>query len=73
LPRTLRWWREAAAELTGQYSIEALRTLSKPEFERLYGSSNRAVVVLRAFESLAPRLAARVSHYCLIDIEKRAG
>ncbi len=72
LPRTLRWWRELAAELTGRSSIEALRTLSKPEFERLYGESGRAVVVLRAVESLAPRLAARVSHYCLVDIEKHA-
>jgi len=71
LPRTLRWWREVAAELTGRYSIEALRSLSKPEFERIYGRSNRAVVVLRAFESFAPRLTARVSHYCLVDIEKQ--
>ncbi len=72
LPRTLRWWRDLADELTSRSSIEGLRTLNKSEFERLYGQSNRAVVVLRAFESLAPRLAARVSHYCLVDIEKRA-
>jgi SAM-dependent methyltransferase len=72
MPRPLAWWRALARGLSSRYSIEALRTLTKSEFERIYGGSNRAVAVLRAVESSLPRLTARASHYCLVDIEKPA-
>jgi SAM-dependent methyltransferase/uncharacterized protein YbaR (Trm112 family) len=64
------WWKVVARQLTDTYSIESLRLLSKSEFDRLFGTSNRAVHVLRLIESAFPKWTSRVSVYCLIDIRK---
>ena len=66
--RSLKWWRDLAAELGASASIETLRIFTKSEFERLFGFSNRAAVALQAFQNLFPRLTARLSHYCLVDL-----
>jgi ubiquinone/menaquinone biosynthesis C-methylase UbiE/uncharacterized protein YbaR (Trm112 family) len=64
------WWTSVAASLTDSYSIECLRLLNKPEFEALYGKSNRAAKVLRLIEGAVPRLAARLSYFCLVVLSK---
>ncbi len=68
--RRLNWWREAARQLTKTYSLECMRVFTIEEFELLFGDSNRAAKLVRAWETAYPRLAARFSHHCLIDLCK---
>jgi SAM-dependent methyltransferase/uncharacterized protein YbaR (Trm112 family) len=68
--RDIAWWKESAGSLTASFSVEALRLLSKQEYEYLFGSSNRAAKVLRSLEDAFPRLASRLATCCLIDLRK---
>jgi SAM-dependent methyltransferase len=70
--RDVSWWRESAGKLTTSFSVEALRLLTKQEYEYLFGSSNRAAKVLRSFEDTFPHLASRLATCCLIDLRKPA-
>jgi SAM-dependent methyltransferase/uncharacterized protein YbaR (Trm112 family) len=70
VPQSLYWWRDLASGLAGSYSIESLRVLKKVEFEWLFGSSNLAAKILHLLQGLFPRLTARVSFFCLIDLAK---
>jgi len=69
-PRAVKWWKEVASGLGAKCSIESLRLLDKPEFERLFGQSNGAAKALRFAENAFPKWTAGLSAFCLIDICK---
>jgi SAM-dependent methyltransferase/uncharacterized protein YbaR (Trm112 family) len=68
--RDTKWWREVGTSLTPSVKVEALRLLTRNEFRRLFGDSNRAARMLEVLETSFPRLLASASAYCLVDLEK---
>ena len=68
--RDLAWWRTAARNLSCAYSVEGLRLFATEEFEFLFGESVRSARIVRALETLFPRLAATMCVYLLVDVVK---
>jgi len=68
--RSTRWWRDLGSSLTPLQTVQSLRLLSRNEFRRLFGQSNRAARVLDALETFFPGALARASAYCLVDLQK---
>lgn len=70
LARNVKWWRELGASMTPYVKVEALRLLTRNEFQRLFGESNRAARMLQCLETSFPRVLAQASAYCLVDLQK---
>ena len=71
--RDTGWWRELGATLTPLVTVEALRLLTRNEFRRLFGDSNRAARMMGILETSAPQILAHASAYCLVDLQKPPG
>jgi len=64
------WWRELGSSLTPFRQVQSLRLLTRNEFRRIFGDSNRAARVLDAIETCFPGVMAPLSAYCLVDLKK---
>ncbi len=70
--RDLAWWRETLSEIDCEFSLRALRLLSKGEFERLFDNSLAMAKFLRALEISLPQLLSGFCRYGLIEFSKKS-
>lgn len=69
-PHGIEWWQSLGARVASVCSIETLRSLTKSDFERVFGRSTRAARIVRAIDTLFPHILASGSPYCLVDLVK---
>lgn len=64
------WWRKALRELECNFSLRALRLVSKGDFEDWFDNSFATAKWLRTLENSMPRLLVGFSRYGLIEFSK---
>jgi len=65
-----KWWQRVGNKVTNRSSLECLRLFTKPEYELLFGQSTKPAKVIRVLQTCFPRLLARGSAFCLLDLYK---